>query len=175
MKKYIISLSLIVVFAFYAMLSNQNSVAVVAGTSDSNQNSGASAPQNASNPTATAATGSSPATAGTAPNGTPKPSPTPATAALYKDGSYTGNSVDAYFGNVQVAATIQGGKLTNVTVPVYPTDRTTSARINNRAIPMLIQEAISAQSAQVDFVSGATQTSQGFQQSLASALVQAKN
>jgi uncharacterized protein with FMN-binding domain len=39
----------------------------------------------------------------------------------------------------------------------------------------LIQEAISSQSAQVDVVSGATQTSQGFQQSLASALVKAKS
>ena len=83
--------------------------------------------------------------------------------------------MDAYFGNVQVAAVIAGGKLTDVNILDYPQDRSTSARINNAALPKLVQEAISSQSANVDIVSGATQTSQGFQQSLASALAKAKN
>ena len=184
MKKYIISLSLIIVFAFYAMLSNQNPIAVIGGTPDNNQNVGAPVTQNTSN--TIAATNEPPSSTMPStphaqvsapvnvPTPAPAPTPTPATTALYKDGTYTGDSVDAYFGKMQVTATVQGGKLTDVKVPVYPTDRGTSIRINNAAIPKLVQEAISSQSAQVDVISGATQTSQGFQQSLASALAQAK-
>jgi len=55
----------------------------------------------------------------------------------------------------------------------YPSDRNTSIRINSRAMPILKQEAISAQNANVNIVSGATDSSQAFQQSLASALSQA--
>lgn len=93
----------------------------------------------------------------------------------YIDGSYTGIPADAYYGTVQVKAVVQNGKLVDVTFLQHPSDRSTSRAINNQAMPMLTQEAIVAQSAQVDGVSGATFTSQAFQQSLASALVLAKN
>lgn len=93
----------------------------------------------------------------------------------YIDGSYTGTAADAYYGTVQVKAVVQNGKLVDVTFLQHPSDRSTSRAINNQAMPMLTQEAIVAQSAQVDGVSGATFTSQAFQQSLASALVLAKN
>lgn len=69
---------------------------------------------------------------------------------------------------------MSGGELTDVKILAYPNDRSTSVRINGAALPKLVQEAISSQNAQVDIVSGATQTSQGFQQSLASALAKAK-
>jgi uncharacterized protein with FMN-binding domain len=100
--------------------------------------------------------------------------PAPPTA-LYRDGSYSGDSVNAYFGNVQVEAVIGGGKLASVKILDYPQDRGTSVRINSAALPQLVQEAISSQSANVDIVSGATQTSQAFEQSLASALAKAKS
>ncbi|MCL4389881.1 MAG: FMN-binding protein [Patescibacteria group bacterium] len=95
-------------------------------------------------------------------------------AATYKDGVYTGAVADAYYGNVQVQATVTGGKITDVVFLQYPNDRPTSREINAIAMPALKQEAISAQNAQVDIVSGATQTSMAFQQSLASALTQAQ-
>jgi uncharacterized protein with FMN-binding domain len=57
----------------------------------------------------------------------------------------------------------------------YPSDRRTSQRINSIAMPYLRQEAIQAQSAQVDIISGATLTSEGFQASLQSALQAAHN
>ena len=104
---------------------------------------------------------------------TPPPAPKPA--GQYKDGGYLGPVTDAYFGNVQVKAIISGGKLANVEFLDYPQDRGTSRYINSQAMPTLIQEAIAAQSANVDIVSGATQTSTAFQQSLAAALLQAKN
>ena len=94
---------------------------------------------------------------------------------MYRNGSYTGSAADAYYGTVQVRATIQGGRLSNVEFLQYPNDRGTSIYINGIAMPQLTQEAITAQSAQVDGVSGATATSQAFIQSLASALAQAKN
>ena len=94
---------------------------------------------------------------------------------LYKNGVFKGPEVDAYYGLVQVQATVQGGKLTNVQFLEYPTDRRTSQEINNIAVPYLQQEALQAQSARVDIVSGATLTSEGFMMSLQNALDSAKN
>lgn len=95
--------------------------------------------------------------------------------ALYKDGTYIGNVADAYYGNVQVKIDITGGKIADVIFLQYPNDRQTSVEINNQAMPYLKSEAIQAQNASVDGVSGATETSQAFIESLASALAQAKN
>ena len=104
----------------------------------------------------------------------PTPPATPSVSA-YKDGQYTGNAADAYYGYIQVQVTIQNGKLTDVQFLQYPNDRTTSVYINTQAMPYLKQEAIQAQSAQVDGVSGATDTSQAFIESLGTALQKAKN
>lgn len=114
---------------------------------------------------------------------TPAPTPTPQPmmnkpmmrSGLYADGSYTGSPADAYYGTVQVKAIISGGKIADVQFLQYPSDRSTSRYINGQAMPMLTQEAIQAQSANVDGVSGATATSGAFIQSLASALALAKN
>jgi uncharacterized protein with FMN-binding domain len=95
------------------------------------------------------------------------------TAGTYANGTYTGSAVDAYYGTVQVKAVVQNGQLADVTFLQYPSDRSTSRYINGQAMPMLTQEAIAAQSAQVNGISGATFTSQAFQQSLHSALMQA--
>lgn len=92
----------------------------------------------------------------------------------YKDGSYTGSVADAYYGNIQVKATIQNGKISDVQFLTYPQDRSTSININNQAMPVLKSEAIQSQSANVSIVSGATDTSYAFQQSLAAALSQAQ-
>jgi len=99
-------------------------------------------------------------------------SPT-ATSGQYKDGTYTGSVADAYYGNVQVQAVIQNGVIADVQFLQYPSDNGTSAGISQRSMPLLKSEAISAQSAAVDIISGATQTSQAFQQSLTAALSQA--
>ena len=99
---------------------------------------------------------------------------TPAVAAgMYKDGVYVGDAVDAFYGIVQVQATIAKSRITNVTFLKYPNDRENTIRISNLAMPQLVSEAIKVQSAQVDMISGATQTVEGFQQSLSSALAKA--
>lgn len=105
----------------------------------------------------------------------PKSTPAPAQkTGQYRDGTYAGRVADAYYGNVQVEAVIAGGRLSNVKVLQYPNDRGTSIEINSQALPMLISEAISAQSANVDGISGASDTSPAFVQSLSSALAKAK-
>ena len=96
-------------------------------------------------------------------------------AASYKDGSYTGPQVDAYYGYVEVKADIQHGKIASVQFLEYPNDRRTSVRINTTVMPWLQDEAIQAQSANVDVISGATFTSQAFRMSLQSALNSARN
>lgn len=94
---------------------------------------------------------------------------------LYIDGSYTGSPMDAYYGTVQVKAVVRNSRVVDVQFLRYPNDRGTSRYINGQAMPLLTQEAIQAQSAQVDGVSGATFTSQAFKESLASAFAHAKN
>lgn len=105
---------------------------------------------------------------------TTNPSSQSSSSSKYKDGSYTGSVADAYYGNVQVKAVISGGKLSDVVFLSYPNDRQNSVRINTYATPLLKSEAISAQSANVDAVSGASFTSKAFKESLSSALLQAK-
>lgn len=92
----------------------------------------------------------------------------------YKDGTYTGSVTDAYYGNVQVRATIQGGNIIDVTFLQFPNTHGTSIAINGQAMLYLKQEAIQSQSANVNIVSGATDTSMAFQQSLTTALSQAQ-
>lgn len=93
----------------------------------------------------------------------------------FADGTYAGPITDAYYGLIQIQASIQDGRLTSIKVLKYPNDRRTSVNINRQALPMLRDEAISAQSANVDIISGATLTSRAFRQSLAGALDQASS
>ena len=65
-------------------------------------------------------------------------------------------------------------KITAVRVPLYPDHTDRSIFINQQALPVLIQETMRAQGSGIDLVSGATDTSEGFQQSLQSAILQAK-
>jgi uncharacterized protein with FMN-binding domain len=93
----------------------------------------------------------------------------------YKDGTYTGSSVDAFYGFVQVQAVIKNGALVDVKVLQSPNDRGTSIEINARAMPVLVREAIVAQSSHIDGASGASESSSAFVTSLHSALVQAQS
>ena len=98
---------------------------------------------------------------------------TPAPGAQYRDGSYTGDDMQNPYGDVQVKAVISGGRITDVVAVQLPSDRARSAEISQAAGPMLHDEALQAQSAQIDLLSGATFTSDGYQRSLQSALDQA--
>ncbi len=91
----------------------------------------------------------------------------------YADGIYAGPAVDAYYGLVQIQAVVQGGRIVGIKVLQYPSDRRTSVAINRQALPMLRDEVVSAQSANVDIISGATLTSEAFIRSLDGALKKA--
>jgi uncharacterized protein with FMN-binding domain len=82
----------------------------------------------------------------------------------------TGEEAQTRYGPVQVRITVKNGKLTDVTAVEYPQDNPRDQEINSYAVPQLNREALTAQSADIDVVSGATYTSQGYQQSLQSAL-----
>ncbi|MCT4380633.1 FMN-binding protein [Leuconostoc pseudomesenteroides] len=90
----------------------------------------------------------------------------------YKDGTYKGSSVSTQWGNVQVKVTISGGKITDVTM-VHSTSEDGEGRsqaIDNQAEPVYISETKKAQSADIQAISGATVTYEGYTQSLQSAL-----
>lgn len=82
----------------------------------------------------------------------------------------TGDSVQTPYGPVQVRVTLQKGRLTDVTAVVYPQQNPRDQEIASYSLPQLRQEALTAQNAQIDAVSGATYTSDGYIQSLQSAL-----
>lgn len=127
-----------------------------------------------------AGTSTSPTTAGAAtPAASASASPSASAAKTasagsgVKNGTFTGTAESNPFGDVQVQAVISGGKLTNVVVLQVPDRGGYEDQIVQVAVPELKSEALSAQSANIDVVSGATYTSQGYAESLQSALDQA--
>lgn len=172
MKKILLSLGVIGAFVLYSFHSKSESEKVnVVPPKDLNNVSVANPETPTTIPTQTAA---NPVVTQQQTPPTQVSTPTPTRAGQYRDGTYTGQVADAYYGNIQVKAIISGGKLTDVQFLQYPNDRNTSVMINTQAMPYLKSEAIQAQSANVDIVSGATDSSRAFIISLGSALAQAK-
>lgn len=159
-KKFLLAAFIIGAFILFSLLSTHTSAVALLPGSSTDPASTSRAPSSTSVP----------ATTGT----TDTPSATSVPGALYKDGSYTGSVADAQWGYIQVKAIIQNGKITDVQFLQYPNERDRSVMINSYADPQLTSEAIQAQSANVDLVTGATDTSQAFIESLSNALAQAK-
>jgi uncharacterized protein with FMN-binding domain len=82
----------------------------------------------------------------------------------------TGTAAETMYGPVQVQITVRSRKLTAVNMIQYPDGTPRDAQINAYAIPQLTQEALAANSAKIDAISGATYTSGGYITSLQSAL-----
>jgi uncharacterized protein with FMN-binding domain len=98
--------------------------------------------------------------------------PRPRRTATPKPTSVTVNGavVDTNYGPVQVQITVSGGRITRADAIVYPQGSGRDQEINSYAIPQLDQETLDAQSANIDTVSGATYTSDGYRRSLQSAI-----
>jgi uncharacterized protein with FMN-binding domain len=110
----------------------------------------------------------SPAPAGPSPSSRSAP---PTTSSATR--TATGTAVNYNYGILSVAATVSGTRLTNVTIAsIDDGGSSRSQSIDQQSVPVLEQEAIAAQSANIQGVSGASYTSAGFQQSLQSALTQ---
>jgi uncharacterized protein with FMN-binding domain len=84
--------------------------------------------------------------------------------------TFRGAAAQTRWGPIQVSITVNGGKITAVDVPTYPDGNNRDQEINAYALPVLKQATLSAQSADIDAVSGATVTSDGYRESLQSAL-----
>jgi len=85
-------------------------------------------------------------------------------------GTFTGDSVRTPYGPVQVEITVAGGQISDIRTVQCPTATPRDQMICQQAVPYLVQESLAAQSANVNSVSGATYTSQGYEQSLQSAI-----
>ncbi len=172
MRKILLSLTVILSFIFYS-LHQRFEISDEAGKVTPPDISSSTTPVSTSTPVVSITPRVSSTPVVTSP---PEPTSTPVqqVSGQYKNGEYTGDVTDAYYGNVQVKAVIKGGKIADVQFLQYPNDRQHSIEINTQAMPYLTQEAIQAQNANVDIISGATQTSLAFRQSLQSALDKGK-
>ncbi|MCU1466226.1 MAG: FMN-binding domain protein [Actinomycetia bacterium] len=113
-------------------------------------------------------------TAATTPTTTPAsttPGTTPATSTQTR--TITGTAVDNQYGTVQVQVTLHGTQITDIVAVQMPNSHQRSIEISQGAEPILRQEALQSQSAQIDIVSGASFTSQSYAESLQGALDQA--
>lgn len=117
-------------------------------------------------PTGTPSSTPSGAAAAPSPASTPSPSPTP----HGSTGTFTGADVSTPYGDVQVRLIVANGRVTDVKALQLPSDAARSQLISQYAGPQLRSEAIQAQSAQIDVVSGATFTSEAYAQSLSDGL-----
>jgi uncharacterized protein with FMN-binding domain len=122
-------------------------------------------------PVATAVTTTSaPATTSSSQSSTTKSSTTKSSTTKSSTATVTGDAISTRYGNVQLKVTVSGGKITNVQAVQLPSSDPKSAEISNYAAPQLQQSALTKQSANVDVVSGATYTSDGYKTALQSAL-----
>jgi uncharacterized protein with FMN-binding domain len=106
-----------------------------------------------------------------APTATAAVSATPSTSSSSSSAkTATGDAISTQYGNVQLKVTIAGGKITKIEPVQLPSGDPKSSQISSYAEPQLAQSALTAQSASIDAVSGATYTSEGYKTALQSAL-----
>jgi uncharacterized protein with FMN-binding domain len=105
------------------------------------------------------------------PAATPTKAATVAPATKSVSGTFTGDSVDVRYGFVQVKITVENGKITDAQAVTAPSGR--NDRWTQMSVPVLRQQTLQAQSANINGVSGASFTSYGWYTSLASALAKA--
>ena len=145
--------------------STTKPVATKKATSAATNTAGATKSSAAQSATATtqpsaSATASAAATQSTAP-----------VTSTIKDGTFTGPSVNVNYGNVQVKITVVNGRITDAVAVKAPTGK--NDRYTNMSVPVLKQQTLKAQSANIQGVSGASYTSYGWFTSLQGALADA--
>lgn len=145
-------------------------LSTIAASSDTVDTTAATTATTATTAATTASTSRSTTASTTATTTAPAAAASTGTATTLKDGTYTGTSSSTRWGPVQVQITVSGGKITAVNVLSYPKSDNRSASINATAVPRLVQSTLSAQSANISSVSGATYTSAGYKTSLQSAI-----
>jgi uncharacterized protein with FMN-binding domain len=131
-------------------------------------------PASSSSATAVATKAAKPAVtkkAGAAASSAATTAPTAAATTAAINGTFTGPSVNVNYGNVQVKITVVNGRITDAVAVKAPTGR--NDRWTNMAVPILKEQTLAAQSANIQGASGASYTSYGWHTSLQGALAQA--
>lgn len=179
------TLSAVVLLFSYKTSTHSSGAAVVPQSSAEAPIVGGAAPTTGSPPTTGSASGgtstggsagggsASGGTSSTAAPSTTDPTTNSGPTTTAGSQAITGSVAQTRWGPVQVQITVADGRITQVSVLQYPDGNGKDQQINSRALPVLISETVSAQSADIDMVSGATVTSQGYLTSLQSALDQA--
>ena len=157
------TVTIVVLLFGYHTSTNKTSAAAVTSSASSTATTSSSEPSSSSSSSSSSPTSSSSTSSSTS------SSSGDSTEAR----TYTGSVAQTRWGPVQVQITVQGDKITKVTVLQQPNGNHKDAEINSYALPILVQDTLTAQSAQIDMVSGATVTSDGYITSLQSALDQA--
>lgn len=163
----------VLLFGYHTSTSGPGETA--AATSPATTSSTGSASASASSPSASSPSSSSTASSGGSPDPTATPSASSSASASTSTAakSYTGAVAQTRWGPVQVKITVSSGTISTVDVVQYPSGNGKDQEINSYAIPVLTQDTLDNQSATIDMISGATVTSDGYVQSLQSALDQA--
>ncbi|MBM6400376.1 FMN-binding protein [Phycicoccus sonneratiae] len=181
--------ALVLLFSYHTSTNSGSASAVATGTADAAANGTGDTGTTGSDGTGTSDQGATDqgstdsGTDGSDDSGaTATPTPTPSTdsgstgsdgSSGSSSGTFTGDAVQTRYGPVQVEITVAGGKITKSVVTQVPWNDHRDQEINSYAVPILNDEAVRAQSADIDMVSGATFTSDGYIQSLQSAIDQA--
>lgn len=165
--------ALVLLFSYHTSTNSGSPTAVATGSADAAANGSTDPGAGASGDSGS---GTDPGSAGT-------PAPTPSTDAgssgssgsgssgsSSSAGTFTGDAVQTRYGPVQVEITVKDGSITKSVVTQVPWNDHKDQEINSYAVPILNDEAVQAQSAGIDMVSGATFTSDGYIQSLQSAI-----
>ncbi len=162
--------ALVVLFSYHTSTNSQAAAPVAAtgadGTGAAATGTSAGGSSDPASSSASAGAGSSSSASSGAGSSSSASSGTTSTAAK----TYTGDSADTRWGPVQVEITVQNGEITKAVAVDYPHGNGRDQEINSFALPVLSQEVTQAQSAKIDAVSGATVTSDGYIQSLQSAI-----
>lgn len=131
---------------------------------------GASPPRDATTDPTTVAPATVPATAPKTRSSTAAPTTAPPSTAPARQQTFTGDDFPNQYGDVQVQIVVQGHQIVDVQPMQMPSSHQRSYEISQEAAPILRDEALQAQSAQIDVLSGATFTSESYAESLQSAL-----
>jgi uncharacterized protein with FMN-binding domain len=165
--------AVVLLFSYRTSTGGATSPAAVAGGAPGIV-SGQADPSPAPSPSAAAGAGPNGDDTGTAtaPSPSAPSAPKPSAAAKPKTSKVVvnGSVAQTRWGPVQVQVTITGGRITDIAAIQYPQGNGRDAEINSYALPVLHDQAIQKQNAQLDGVSGATVTSDGYVQSLQAAL-----
>ena len=143
-------------------------------SASSSSTSSSSTGTKSAKPVATKKATAAPTTSGATQSATAAPATTQTTAPVttgVKDGTYTGPSVNVNYGNVQVMITVSNGRITDAVAVKAPKGK--NDRYTNMAVPILKQQTLQAQSANIQGASGASYTSYGWFKSLQGALADA--